>query len=147
MNDLTRQSDRVLEDARRLRDDNRAGGRHRRSIGKRSADLKAKQLVARLTRIVLAVFGVLVAASVAGVILNGIGFAGVMLTMLAMIVAVGVFATFPKVKVPRRADLTKGDVRTMVGKTEIWLENQRPALPAPAVRVVEDMGVQLDALG
>ncbi|MFN4113168.1 MAG: hypothetical protein ACK4GD_04440 [Sphingomonadaceae bacterium] len=147
MNDLTRQSGRILEDARRLRDDNRAGGRHRRSIGKHSADLKAKQLVARLVRIVVAVFGVLVAASLAGVILNGIGFVGVMLTVLAMIVAVGVFATFPKVKVPKRADLTKGDVRTMVGKTEMWLENQRPALPAPAVRVVEDMGVQLDALG
>ena len=35
----------------------------------------------------------------------------------------------------------------MVGQTELWLENQRPALPPPAVQVVDQLGVQLDALG
>ncbi len=149
MNDLTRQSDRVLAEARRVRDDNRAGGRHRRnvSIGQRSAEIKSGHFMRKLLRIALVLFGVLVAASVAGIILNGIGFAGVMATVLAMIVAVAVLTKYPKMKVPSRADLTKGDVRTMVGRTEIWLEHQRPALPAPAVQVVEDMGVQLDALG
>ena len=101
----------------------------------------------KILRIALALFAVLVAASVAGIILDGIGFAGVMASLLAMVVAVGVLTKYPKMKVPKRADLTKGDVRTMVGRTEIWLEHQRPALPAPAVQVVEDMGVQLDALG
>lgn len=149
MNDLTRQSDRVLEEARRVRDDNRAGGRHRRnvSIGQRSAEIKSSHFMRKVMRIALALFGVVVAASVAGIILNGIGFAGIMATMLAMAVAVGVLTKYPRMKVPSRADLTKGDVRTMVGRTEIWLEHQRPALPAPAVQVVEDMGVQLDALG
>lgn len=149
MNDLTRQSDRVLAEARRVRDDNRAGGRHRRnvSIGQRSAEIKSGHFMRKLLRIALVLFGVLVAASMAGIILNGIGFAGVMATVLAMIVAVAVLTKYPKMKVPSRADLTKGDVRTMVGRTEIWLEHQRPALPAPAVQVVEDMGVQLDALG
>lgn len=149
MNDLTRQSDRVLEEARRVRDDNRAGGRHRRSgsIGQRSAEIKSSHFMRKILRIALALFVVLVAASVAGIILDGIGFAGVMASLLAMVVAVGVLTKYPKMKVPKRADLTKGDVCTMVGRTEIWLEHQRPALPAPAVQVVEDMGVQLDALG
>jgi hypothetical protein len=35
----------------------------------------------------------------------------------------------------------------MVGRTELWLEAQRPALPPPAVRLVDQIGVQLDALG
>jgi len=35
----------------------------------------------------------------------------------------------------------------MVGRTELWLEAQRPALPPPAAQIVGDMGVQLDALG
>ncbi len=35
----------------------------------------------------------------------------------------------------------------MVARTELWLEHQRPALPAPAVKLVDDLGVQLDALG
>ena len=35
----------------------------------------------------------------------------------------------------------------MVASTELWLEAQRPALPAPAVQLIDTMGVQLDALG
>ncbi|WP_324262373.1 hypothetical protein U4960_04440 [Altererythrobacter sp. H2] len=149
MNDLTRQSDRVLEDARRLRDDNRAGGRHRRSssIGQGSQAIKRANWTLRIRNIVIALFTILVAAGIAGAMFDGIGFFGVMSVLVAAIVATALFSSFPKVKVPKRADLTKGDVRTMVGRTEIWLEHQRPALPAPAVKVVEDMGVQLDALG
>ncbi|MEP3759458.1 MAG: hypothetical protein ABJM62_07735, partial [Marinomonas sp.] len=54
---------------------------------------------------------------------------------------------YPKMKVPQRADLTKGDTKQLVGRTELWLEAQRPALPAPAVTLVDQLGVQLDALG
>lgn len=149
MNDLTRQSDRVLDDARRVRDDNRAGGRHRRggSIGQGSQAIKRANWTLRIRNIVIALFTILVAAGIAGAMFDGIGFFGVMSVLVAAIIATALFSSFPKVKVPKRADLTKGDVRTMVGRTEIWLEHQRPALPAPAVKVVEDMGVQLDALG
>jgi hypothetical protein len=149
MNDLTRQSDRLLEDARRLRDDNREGGRHRRarSIGQGSAKLKRDNFVKKIRNIALAVFAIWVGAGVAGAFLNGIGFWGVMMVVVATAVATGIFSSFPKVKVPKRADINKGDVRQMVARTELWLEHQRAALPAPAVKVVEDMGVQLDALG
>jgi hypothetical protein len=57
------------------------------------------------------------------------------------------FAVVPKVKVPTRDSLTKGDVKSLVGRTELWLESQRPALPAPAVQLVDHIGLQLDALG
>ncbi len=147
MNDLTTNSDRLIEEGRRLRDDNRAGGRHRRSIGQRSADLKVKHWVRKLVRALLATFAILVGASIAGMIIGGIGFVGVMLTIFAIAAAVVAFAAFPRMTVPKRADLTKGDVRTMVGRTELWLEHQRAALPPPAAALVSDMGVQLDALG
>lgn len=148
MSDLTKDSDRLIEQGRMLRDDNRAGGRHRmESIGKGSAGLKTKHLMGKLKRIVVAVAGIIMAAMVAGLIVDGIGFAGIMMTFFAIIAAIVAFSVFPKIKVPKRADLTKGDVRTMVGKTELWLEHQRPALPPPAAKIVEDMGVQLDSLG
>lgn len=149
MNDLTRDSDRILQDSAALVRDNREGGRHRRarSIGQGSASLKSQHLMRKLVRILLATFAILVAASFAGMILNGIGFWGLLITVIAVIVATGTLGIFPKMKVPKRADLNKGDVRSMVGRTELWLENQRLALPAPAARIVEDMGVQLDALG
>ncbi|MCB2084254.1 MAG: hypothetical protein KDD90_09410 [Sphingomonadaceae bacterium] len=149
MTDLTKDSDRILQDSAALVRDNREGGRHRRtrSIGQGSASLKSQHLMRKLVRVLLAVFGILVAASFAGMLLNGIGFWGLFITVIAIVVATGTLGTFPKMKVPKRAELNKGNVRQMVGRTELWLENQRPALPAPAARIVEDMGVQLDALG
>ena len=152
MGELTRDgasdSDRILEDARRVRDDNRAGGRHRRagSIGEGSAQIRVSHYAKKLVQIAIGIVGVMIAAGVAGAILGGIGFWGIMITVLAILVVIGVIAS-QKVKVPTRADINKGDVQHMVGKTELWLESQRPALPPPAARIIGDMGVQLDALG
>lgn len=152
MNDLTRQSDRILQESRALVRDNRAGGRHRltggqRSIGRGSARLKARHFTKKIVRILVAAVAILVAAGIVGGIVGGIGFGGVMITALAIVAATVLFAAFPRMKAPKRADLNKGDVRQLVGRTELWLENQRPALPPPAVTLVDQIGVQLDALG
>ena len=148
MGELTRDSERIMEDARRVRDDNRAGGRHRRSraIGQGSAKLRAKHATKKLVQIAIGIVAVFIAAGVAGAILGGIGFWGIMVTILAILVVIGVTAA-QKVTPPKRADINKGDVQQMVGRTELWLESQRPALPPPAAKIVSDMGVQLDALG
>ena len=152
MNDLTRNSDRLIQEARIVRDDNRSGGRHRReSIGQGSRRIKRANWVKRIRNVLIAVFAIWVAGGIAGAILNGIGFIGVMSVLLATVIAIAVFSSFPKVKVPGRADISasaaKGDARQLVGRTELWLESQRPALPPPAAKIVADMGVQLDALG
>lgn len=149
MNDLTGQSDRILQEGRALVRDNREGGRHRRaaSIGRGSARLKARHLARKAMRVAIAAVAILVGAGIVGAIIGGIGFGGVMITALAILAAIVVFGMFPRMKVPRRADLNKGDVRQLVGRTELWLEAQRPALPAPAVTLVDRIGTQLDALG
>ncbi|WP_394268791.1 hypothetical protein [Qipengyuania sp.] len=149
MGDLTRDSDRLIETGRILRDDNRAGGRHRRggkSIGSHSARARRKNLMARLRNVLIALFTIWVGAGIAGAFVSGIGFFGVMAVLLASVIAIAVFASFPKVKQPKRADLNKGDVGQMVTRTELWLEAQRPALPPPAVTLVDQIGVQLDGL-
>lgn len=97
-------------------------------------------------RLAIGLVGIWVAAGVAGAVLNGIGFWGVMIVMLVMALLFG-GTLAQKVKVPKRADINKGDVGQMVARTELWLEAQRPALPPPAASIVSDMGVQLDALG
>lgn len=149
MTDSTGQSDQILTAAGRSLALQRDGGVHRRadSIGKGSATIKARHALKRLRNILIATLGIVATAMVAGVVLNGIGFWGVMLTAVALVAAVGGFSVFPRIKVPKRADLKKGDARTMVGRTELWLESQRPALPPPAVKLVDQLGVQLDALG
>ena len=149
MGELTRDSERILDDARRVRDDNRSGGRHRReaSIGAGSAKIKRGLWVKRIRNIVIALFAIWVATGVAGLILDGIGFVGVMALIVASVIAVAVLGNYPKLKAPKRENLNKGNVQDMVGRTELWLESQRPALPPPAAKIVSDMGVQLDALG
>lgn len=150
MTDLTRDSDRLLNESRALLRDNQEGGRHRRmaSIGEGSARLKKSNLKARVRNVLLAVFAIWVATGILGAIVNGIGILGVLALLVATVVAVAVFGQFPRLKTPTRADITRGgDVRQLVGRTELWLEAQRPALPPPAVTLVDQLGVQLDGLG
>lgn len=148
MSDLTKESDRILQEARIVRDDNRDGGRHRRggSIGLGSAGLKSKHFTKKLVQLAIGFVGILIAAGLAGAILNGIGFWGVMITFMVMVLLFGGVMS-QKIKVPTRTDINKGNVQQMVSRTELWLEHQRPALPPPAAKIVGDMGVQLDALG
>ncbi len=140
-------SDVILREARQSLVGQQAGGRRAGSIGRRSAALKRAHAMRKLLRVVIAIGGIAFAAMVAGVVLDGIGWTGIILAMLAMIIAVGLFGSFPRLKVPERATLGSGDVKSLVGRTELWLEGQRPALPAPAVQLVDQIGGQLDALG
>ena len=150
MNDTTRESDQIMRAAKQSLAVQRTGGTHRpgpKSIGKGSANVKLKTWMKRAGYFGIAVFAIITAASIIGTIINGIGFVGVMAVAMSIMCAAVLFSQFPKVKVPKRSELTKGDPKQMVARTELWLESQRPALPAPAAKIVEDLGVQLDALG
>lgn len=149
MPDSTRESDQILSAASQSLSTQRAGGTHRPaadSIGKGSADLKLKHWLKRGMFLGVAVVGILLATGVAGFILNGIGFWGVIMTVLALAAAVSAFALWPAPKPPKRAELKQGNPKQMVARVELWLEAQRNALPAPAAAIVDQMGVQLDAL-
>ena len=135
-------SDQIMADANRaLRD-----SQFRRSIGYRSQQLKRGHFLKKLGRAALWTGGVLVGASVVGGIISGIGFWGVMIT--AGLIGGGIWAAmnYPQMKIPTPATLLESDLKSLAGKTEIWLENQVPALPAPAVKIVNDIGAQLDSL-
>lgn len=142
-----RNSDVILREARQSLTNQRAGGRRFGSIGRRSAALKREHALRKLVRVGMATGAILFGAAVAGLIIDGIGWTGIIVTMLSIVAAVAFFGSYPRMKVPTRASLTGGDVRSLVGRTEIWLESQRPALPAPAVQLVDTIGLQLDALG
>ena len=151
MPDTTAESDRILREAKRSLVTQRDGGTHRPaprgSIGKASAELKLKSLLKRVRNIALAVVAIWIGA---GIFSAGIGpllFWGFMATLLATVIAVGVFAVSGKVKVPRREELKQGNPHQMVARTELWLEAQRPALPPPARALVDRLGVQREALG
>lgn len=147
MSDLTHQSEQIVRSAGDALAHQRAGGRRSgTSVGAASARLKKQHLVKKVVRLFVTIVAILVAAGIAGAILNGIGFYGVMLTVLAMVVAAFVLVRYPRLKTPKRADLKTPDVKQMVGRTELWLEHQRGALPPPAAKLVNDIGAQLDEL-
>lgn len=150
MADSTRESEQILRAAKQSLVTQQEGGTHRPgrgSIGKGSAAAKRKVWINRAKYFAGAIITILVSASVAGIVLNGIGFTGVMMVALAVMAAAFVFTNYPKVKVPKRGELKQGNPQQMVARTELWLESQRSALPAPAVAIVDQLGVQLDALG
>ncbi|WP_416830781.1 MAG: hypothetical protein ACMUJI_11760 [Erythrobacter sp.] len=151
MTDSTRESDQILRAAKQsLVTQRDEGGTHRPgrgSIGKGSAAAKREVWINRAKYFAGAIVTILVSASVAGIVLDGIGFTGVMMVALAVMAAAFVFTNYPKVKVPKRGELKQGNPQQMVARTELWLESQRSALPAPAAAIVDQLGVQLDALG
>lgn len=150
MADSTRDSDRILREAKTSLAVQRSGGTHRpgpRSIGKGSAGLKLKTVLKRVRNIAIAVVAIWIGAGIFSAVIGPLLFWGLMATLLATVVAVGVLATFPRVKVPQRAELKQGNPQQMVARTELWLEAQRPALPPAAQAIVDRLGTQLDALG
>ncbi len=149
MPDTTRESDQIMSAAKRSLMIQQDGGTHRpgNSIGKGSADAKRKNLVKRAKGFGITLLAILAAMTATGIVVGGIGFAGLMIVFAAVVAAVLFFAFVPKVKTPKRAELKQGNPQQMVARTELWLEAQRPALPAPAAVIVDRLGVQLDALG
>jgi hypothetical protein len=142
------QNDKILAEARRTLEFQRSGGRRRQPpIGRGSAELRQQNLKTRIKLIGGSLLAIVFAAMAVGIVIDGIGFTGIMVAFLAVVACTFLFSNFPKVRVPKRADLNTGDVRHMVARTELWLESQRPALPPPAVTLVDKIGTQLDALG
>jgi hypothetical protein len=139
----------ILQAARNSLAFQQQGGRRvaGRSIGQRSAELKRQHALRKLVRASLAAGVILLAATVAGIVIGGIGLGGFMLTILAMIAAVAFFAAYPRLKIPSLGALNRGDVRATVGRTQLWLESQRADLPVPAARQLDAIGTRLDALG
>lgn len=139
--------DRIYSEASNALARQREGGRRIQPIGQRSAERRRLHAARKAVRIALALAAVVVVTLGAGLLLDGIGLGGLFLAVLAAVAAVFVFATWPRLPVPRLGNINRGDVKTLVGNTELWLESQRPALPAPAVSIIDHIGGQLDVLG
>lgn len=147
MVDTTRQSQEIMASAKRSLAHQRAGGRRLQPIGEGSRRMRRDFTKRKLRNIAYAAAGIFAFAVTAGLIIDGIGFVGIVVTFAALLAAGFILGKFPRMKVPQRSDLNKGDVRQMVARTELWLESQRPALPPPAVTLIDQIGTQLDALG
>lgn len=115
-------------------------------IGTKSRALRRAHFWGKVSKATVAVGALLIGAGIVGAIIDGIGFWGVMITGILGAAAAYVFMRYPEMPMPTTETLRLTDLGTLAGKTEIWLEAQRPALPAPAVTLMQDIGLRLDQL-
>jgi hypothetical protein len=123
----------------------RAAERYRPG-GARGRARARQDMATRLKRMILAASAVIIGAAVAGVVLDGIGGTGVLI-VLGLLIACLAFAFVPTVETDiEPARLAETDLKALPLKTEIWLEKQRPVLPAPALPIIDAIGTRLDTL-
>ena len=142
MNSPASNSDEILTSASRSLRTIRMGP----PIGMKSRALRRAHFYGKVARAAMAVGVLLVGAGIVGAIIDGIGFWGVMGTGILGAAAAYLLMRYPDMPMPTTESLRQTDLGTLAGKTEIWLEAQRPMLPAPAISIVQDIGVRLDQL-
>lgn len=102
-------------------------------------------LATRLTRIAIADIAILIAAMVLGWIVP-LGIGGATLVMALLVATTLCLAIFPTETAPSSERLAQVDIRALPAQTERWLDAQRPALPAPAMSLVDRIGLRLETL-
>jgi len=127
----------------RISDDRGAVGAARLPTRARARNTQA--IGKRLTRIVVADAVILIAAMVIGWVVP-LGIGGAMLVMALLVAATLLFAVWPAERAPTPERLASVDIKALPRQTERWLEAQRPALPAPAVTLVDRIGLRLETL-
>ncbi len=137
-------SDRVIADAEALLQRVSPEGRRLAQRARQRRYSAGMKTAKRLGWVVLAIF---VAVMLWGNVIGPIGMMGFLGAVVALIAAflVVLFAGHVPEETPER--LVQSDLAQLPARTESWLQTQRPALPAPAARLVDSIGVRLEALG
>jgi hypothetical protein len=135
-------SDRVLADAEAVL---RRHSDRGQSLSARARTRRNAGIMRKLGRVTAAVFAILIGAMVTGWFVP-LGTSGVMIVLGLLLLATLAIALMPGDRSVSTEKLAETDLKALPLKTEIWLENQRKALPAPAVTLVDSIGVRLETL-
>lgn len=100
----------------------------------------------RLKYAVMAMLAVMLATGIAGSFFP-IGVWGFLLMLVGMGIAFFTIMGWPQEAEPTPQQMAKSDLPLLPSQTERWLEAQRPALPAPAQRLADEIGIKLEAIG
>lgn len=115
------------------------------SVATRARKRREGEIMKRVGRIAAADAAIIVIAAAIGFV-TPLGLFGALLVMALLIAATILFAVWPGEPVVRAEALPSAPLAALPVQTERWLETQRPALPAPAQRLVDDIGVRLETL-
>ncbi|WP_340313274.1 hypothetical protein [Rhizorhabdus argentea] len=101
----------------------------------------------RLKYAFFALLGVMLAAGLIGTFITPLGIGGFFLMLVAMAIVFFGILGWPQAAEPTPEQIAKSDLPLLPSQTERWLEAQRPALPAPAQRLADEIGIKLEAIG
>lgn len=93
-----------------------------------------------------AVLAVGLAGGLIGTFLTPLGIWGFFLMMIAMAVVFFGILGWPNAPEPTPQQIARTELPLLPGQTERWLEAQRPALPAPAQTLADQIGIKLEAM-
>jgi hypothetical protein len=116
-----------------------------RRIRQRARARRVKAMARIVRRMILAMVVVVVVTVGWGLAIGPIGIGGLMAAGLAILlawVAILSLSTRP----PSPTAIATSDLPLLPERTEEWLQQQRPTLPAPAARLVDGIGLKLEAL-
>jgi hypothetical protein len=117
----------------------------RRMPGSAARKRREREVIRRVGRIAIADIAIIVAALVIGFFVP-LGMFGAVAVMLALMVATLGLAVLPVTPEPSPERFHDVPLKALPLQTEAWLDRQRLALPAPAVTLVDSIGVKLEAL-
>ncbi|MDR7153367.1 hypothetical protein J2W40_000161 [Sphingobium xenophagum] len=135
-------SDRVLADAEAVL---RRHSERGQSLSARARQRRNAGLMRKVKYAFWAVLAVVLGSAVAGFVLP-LGITGVMIALGVMIAALLLIALLPTETKVKSEALAQTPLTALPLQTEIWLENQRKALPAPAITLIDSIGVKLETL-
>ncbi|MBJ7443822.1 MAG: hypothetical protein JHD32_05805 [Sphingobium sp.] len=135
-------SDRVLADAEAVL---RRHSERGQSLTARARQRRNAGLIRKVKYAFWAVLAVILGSAVAGFVVP-LGTTGFMIALGVIIAALLLIGLLPTETRVRTEALAETPLTALPLQTEIWLENQRKALPAPAVTLVDSIGVKLEIL-
>lgn len=92
------------------------------------------------------VLALLIAAGVFSAIVSPLGFYGVMLVALGALAVVVLAGIMSREDMLRPEAIAQAPLPELADRTNRWLEQQRPALPAPAKSLADSLGERIAAL-
>lgn len=145
-------SDAILAAARASLKDQQAGGRRveGKALGQRSSALRRAETKREFLKITLFLVAISMAMQLGWALIFHTGHLALVLFQAALLILcgyrlIGLMRQKP-LAVPSLDTLRAAKPKALVAQTQLWLEAQRPALPAPALDVVGRIGGQLDGL-
>ncbi len=111
----------------------------------RARERQRKSLLRKAARVTWAALAIVFAAFVTGLFLP-IGTTGVMIAVALFALVALAILMMPGASEPTADVLPTTQLALLPLKTEEWLSTQRLALPAPAARLVDGIGVKLEGL-